>query len=198
MGTRFLCISIVSRFMGTRFLCIIIVSRFMGTRFLCIPIVSRFMGTRFLCIIIVSRFMGTRFLCIPIVSRFMGTRFLCIPIVSMFMRTRFLCIPIVSIFMELVFYAYTLFLGLWGLVNNAGIMPNYCPAELTSLRDYKRVCDVNLFGSICMTNTFLPLIRKAEGRIVNMCSVVANVGLTATASYSISKSGLRMFSTCLR
>ena len=49
-----------------------------------------------------------------------------------------------------------------------------------------------------MTVTFLPLIRKAGGRIVNMCSVVANIGLPATASYSISKSGLRMFSTCLR
>lgn len=88
--------------------------------------------------------------------------------------------------------------GLWGLVNNAGIMPNYCPAELTSLRDYRKVCDVNLFGSINMTLTFLPLLRKTSGRIVNVCSVVANVGLTGTASYSVSKAGLRMFTTCLR
>ena len=95
-------------------------------------------------------------------------------------------------------FVYSLFPGLWGLVNNAGIMPNYCPAELISLRDYKKICDVNLFGSINVTLTFLPLIRKAQLTFVNVCSVVANIGLTATASYSISKSGLRMFSTCLR
>ena len=37
-----------------------------------------------------------------------------------------------------------------------------------TLDDYRQVCSVNLFGLIDVTMTFLPLIKKEKGRIVNM------------------------------
>lgn len=63
-----------------------------------------------------------------------------------------------------------LFVGLWGLVNNAGIW-YVSELEMTSEKVFREVLEVNLMGTICMTKAFLPLIRKAKGRIVNMSSV---------------------------
>lgn len=88
--------------------------------------------------------------------------------------------------------------GLWGLVNNAGIMPAYSPIEWQNTEEFENVCKVNLFGSISVTLTFLPLIRQTNGRIVNVCSVVSNVGIPGVANYCVSKAGVKMFTTCLR
>lgn len=52
--------------------------------------------------------------------------------------------------------------GLWGVVNNAGI-DLYGDVEFLTLDLYRRVADVNLFGTISVTKTFLPLIRKSKG-----------------------------------
>ena len=60
--------------------------------------------------------------------------------------------------------------GLWGLVNNAGIF--YALAiEWAPLDNFKRTADVNLWGMIDVTKTFLPLVKKARGRVVNFSSV---------------------------
>ena len=91
-----------------------------------------------------------------------------------------------------------LVLGLWGLVNNAGVLPGYSPAEWQTAEDFENVCKVNLYGSISVTLTFLPLIRQTSGRIVNVCSVVSSVGLPGIANYCVSKAGFKMFTTCLR
>ena len=61
-------------------------------------------------------------------------------------------------------------LDLWGLVNNAGIW-YVSELEMTSEKIFREVLEVNLMGMVCVTKTFLPLIRKAQGRIVNMSSV---------------------------
>ncbi|KAJ7371546.1 Retinol dehydrogenase 5 [Desmophyllum pertusum] len=50
--------------------------------------------------------------------------------------------------------------GLWGLVNNAGIL-YLLPIEWTPLDIFKRTADVNLWGMIDVTKTFLPLVKKA-------------------------------------
>ena len=47
-------------------------------------------------------------------------------------------------------------------MNNAGVIV-YGDVELCSLELYKSVCDINLFGLIRVTKTFLPLVRKAQG-----------------------------------
>ena len=60
--------------------------------------------------------------------------------------------------------------GLWGLVNNAGIA-YAMPIDWASMSIFKRTADVNLWGVIEVTKTFLPLIKKVQGRVVNFSSV---------------------------
>lgn len=60
--------------------------------------------------------------------------------------------------------------GLWGVVNNAGIC-YFAELEMTSDKLFRKVLDVNLLGLVNVTKTFLPLVRLAKGRIVNMSSI---------------------------
>ena len=46
------------------------------------------------------------------------------------------------------------------------------PVEWLPLEKYKRIADVNLWGLIEVTKTFLPLIKKAQGRVVNFSSML--------------------------
>ena len=63
---------------------------------------------------------------------------------------------------------------MWGLVNNAGVM-SVGPIEWTPLDKYKRTADVNLWGVIDVTKTFLPIIKRAKGRVVNISSFLGKV-----------------------
>uniref|UniRef100_A0A8C6XIA0 D-beta-hydroxybutyrate dehydrogenase, mitochondrial n=1 Tax=Naja naja TaxID=35670 RepID=A0A8C6XIA0_NAJNA len=87
--------------------------------------------------------------------------------------------------------------GLWGLVNNAGIS-SFGDVEFTSVEKYQRVADINLWGTLRVTKAFLPLIRRARGRIVNMSSMLGRMARPMRSSYCISKFGLEAFSDCLR
>ncbi|KAL9980786.1 hypothetical protein ACROYT_G009424 [Oculina patagonica] len=87
--------------------------------------------------------------------------------------------------------------GLWGLVNNAGIAI-VGPIEWTPLGHVKRIADVNLWGMIDVTKTFLPLIKKSQGRVVNLSSAAGLVSLVRMSAYSISKYGIEAFSDALR
>ena len=55
-------------------------------------------------------------------------------------------------------------------MNNAGI-GRAGPIEWTPLDRMKHVADVNLWGTINVTKTFLPLIKKSQGRVVNLSSM---------------------------
>jgi len=87
--------------------------------------------------------------------------------------------------------------GLWGLVNNAGIL-YVLPIEWTTLDIFKRTADVNLWGMIDVTKSFLPLVKKARGRVVNFSSVAGRLSSNFFASYAISKYGVEAFSDALR
>ena len=52
---------------------------------------------------------------------------------------------------------------LWAVVNNAGI-GSFGPIDWGTLDTYKNVFDVNTFGTVRVTRTFLPLIRKSKGK----------------------------------
>jgi len=88
--------------------------------------------------------------------------------------------------------------GLWGLMNNAGILGRAGRVEWNTLDDYKHVNSVNSYGLIDMTVTFLPLIKQAKGRIVNTASVVARFAYPASVPYTVSKYMVEGFSDCLR
>uniref|UniRef100_A0A668AQK5 Retinol dehydrogenase 1 n=2 Tax=Myripristis murdjan TaxID=586833 RepID=A0A668AQK5_9TELE len=87
--------------------------------------------------------------------------------------------------------------GLWGLVNNAGRSIPIGPAEWMQLEDFTKVLDVNLIGVIDVTLQFLPLLKKARGRVVNVASIFGRLSLVG-GGYCLSKWGVEAFSDSLR
>ncbi|KAM6955456.1 retinol dehydrogenase 1 isoform 2-T2 [Lycodopsis pacificus] len=87
--------------------------------------------------------------------------------------------------------------GLWGLVNNAGRSVPIGPTEWMKLEDFTKVLDVNLIGVIEVTLQFLPLLKKAQGRVVNVASILGRLSLTG-GGYCLSKWGVEAFSDSLR
>ncbi|XP_048050576.1 retinol dehydrogenase 1 [Megalobrama amblycephala] len=87
--------------------------------------------------------------------------------------------------------------GLWGLVNNAGISVPIGPTEWMQLEDFTKVLDVNLMGVIEVTLNFLPLLKKARGRVVNVASILGRLSLIG-GGYCLSKWGVEAFSDSLR
>jgi len=76
--------------------------------------------------------------------------------------------------------------GLAGLVNNAGIASGG-PMELQRLEDLRRVLEVNVVGSVAVTNAFLPLLRQARGRIVFIGSMLGRCAAPMSSIYAPSK-----------
>ncbi|XP_028360477.1 D-beta-hydroxybutyrate dehydrogenase, mitochondrial isoform X1 [Phyllostomus discolor] len=87
--------------------------------------------------------------------------------------------------------------GMWGLVNNAGIS-TFGEVEFTSMETYKEVAEVNLWGTVRVTKSFLPLIRRAKGRVINISSMLGRMANPARSPYCITKFGMEAFSDCLR
>ena len=87
--------------------------------------------------------------------------------------------------------------GLAGLINNAGIGV-VGPVEALPLADWRRQFEVNLFGLIATTQTFLPLIRKGQGRIINMGSIAGRASMPFMAPYAASKHALVAVTDALR
>ena len=87
--------------------------------------------------------------------------------------------------------------GLYGLVNNAGIA-DLTPTIDTSMEEFVRVLDVNLYGVHRMVRAWFPLLRQSRGRIVNISSVNGVAPDKFLAAYSASKFGLEAYSEVLR
>jgi len=87
--------------------------------------------------------------------------------------------------------------GLSGLVNNAGIAMT-APVEYVSEESLRRQFDVNVFGQIAVTQAFLPLIRAARGRVVNIGSVGAHLTIPFGGVLCASKAAFSALSDALR
>ena len=87
--------------------------------------------------------------------------------------------------------------GLAGLVNNAGISI-VGPLEAIPLAEWRRQFDVNVFGLIAVTQAFLPLLRQARGRVINMGSMAGRAPTPFMAPYSASKYALEGLTDSLR
>ena len=87
--------------------------------------------------------------------------------------------------------------GLNGLVNNAGIAIGG-PLEVLPMNEIRRQFDVNVFGALAVTQAFLPQLRRARGRIVNMGSIAGRIALPFLGPYCMSKSALRAMTHALR
>jgi NAD(P)-dependent dehydrogenase (short-subunit alcohol dehydrogenase family) len=87
--------------------------------------------------------------------------------------------------------------GLDGLVNNAGISIGG-PLEFVPLELWRRQLEVNVLGQVCVTQAFLPLLRRAHGRIINMSSTSGLNAMPAIGPYAASKFALEALSDSLR
>ena len=76
------------------------------------------------------------------------------------------------------------------LVNNAGITIDKSVLKLTD-EDWYKVIAVNLSGAFFMSQAALPhMIERGSGRIVNISSIIGEMGNIGQANYAASKSGL--------
>ena len=84
-----------------------------------------------------------------------------------------------------------------GLVNNAGIAVA-APLEFLPLDQLRHQLEVNLVGQLAVTQRFLPVLRAARGRIVNVSSIGGRVALPLVGAYHASKFALEAISDTLR
>jgi NAD(P)-dependent dehydrogenase (short-subunit alcohol dehydrogenase family) len=87
--------------------------------------------------------------------------------------------------------------GLNVLVSNAGILTPG-PLEVLPLRAVKREFDVNVFGSISVINAFLPALRAARGRIVQVGAMTGRFPLPFNGPSSASKAAFEAFADVYR
>jgi NAD(P)-dependent dehydrogenase (short-subunit alcohol dehydrogenase family) len=87
--------------------------------------------------------------------------------------------------------------GLFGLINNAGIAVAG-PLEAVPIPDLRRQLEVNVIGQVAVTQAFLPLIRQARGRIVNMGSIAGRSAMPLMGPYSASKFAMEAITDALR
>lgn len=87
--------------------------------------------------------------------------------------------------------------GLDGLVNNAGVVIA-APLEFLPVDDFREQLEVNVTGQLAVTQAFLPLLRKAEGRIVFMGSVSGRITTPTLGAYCASKFALDALCATLR
>lgn len=86
---------------------------------------------------------------------------------------------------------------LWALVNNAGIcVPG--PLEYLSRDRLRHQLETNVVGSVTVTRHFLPLLRRAGGRIVNVSSGLGRVALPFLGAYAASQFAKEALSDVLR
>jgi NAD(P)-dependent dehydrogenase (short-subunit alcohol dehydrogenase family) len=87
--------------------------------------------------------------------------------------------------------------GLDGLVDNAGIGVAG-PLELIPLETVRRQFEVNVFGQIAVTQAFLPLLRRARGRIVVIGSIGDRITMPFGGPLAASKAAIASLADAFR
>jgi gluconate 5-dehydrogenase len=83
------------------------------------------------------------------------------------------------------------------LVNNAGIHRRG-PLEELSENDWRAVLDTNLTAAYLMARQVAPgMIARRSGKIINICSVMSEVGRPTVGAYMASKGGLKMLTKAM-
>lgn len=78
------------------------------------------------------------------------------------------------------------------LVNNAGIIKRVPSMDL-SVSDWRMVIDIDLTAPFIMSKAVAPGMQKrGGGKIINMCSMMSELGRDTVASYAAAKGGLKM------
>ena len=78
------------------------------------------------------------------------------------------------------------------LVNNAGIIKRIPMLEM-SAKDFRQVIDIDLNGPFIVSKAVLPgMIQKGHGKIINICSMMSELGRETVSAYAAAKGGLKM------
>ncbi|MDD2797564.1 MAG: gluconate 5-dehydrogenase [Bacteroidales bacterium] len=78
------------------------------------------------------------------------------------------------------------------LINNAGIIKRI-PAIEMSAADFRQVIDIDLNGPFIVSKAVAPgMIAKGSGKIINICSMMSELGRETVSAYAAAKGGLKM------
>ena len=78
------------------------------------------------------------------------------------------------------------------LVNNAGIIKRI-PMEEMAVDDFRCVVDVDLVAPFIVAKAVIPgMIKKGHGKIINICSMMSELGRETVSAYAAAKGGLKM------
>ncbi len=78
------------------------------------------------------------------------------------------------------------------LVNNAGIIKRIPMTEM-SAEEFRQVIDVDLNAPFIVSKAVIPsMIKKGHGKIINICSMMSELGRETVSAYAAAKGGLKM------
>ena len=78
------------------------------------------------------------------------------------------------------------------LVNNAGIIRRIPMTEM-DVKDWRLVIDIDLTGPFICSKAVIPsMIKKGHGKIINICSMMSELGRETVSAYAAAKGGLKM------
>lgn len=78
------------------------------------------------------------------------------------------------------------------LVNNAGIIKRI-PMHEMKREEFQQVIDIDLVGPFIVSKAVLPaMMEKREGKIINICSMMSELGRETVSAYAAAKGGLKM------
>ncbi len=78
------------------------------------------------------------------------------------------------------------------LVNNAGIIKRIPMLEM-SAKEFRQVIDVDLNAPFIVAKAVIPsMIKKGHGKIINICSMMSELGRETVSAYAAAKGGLKM------
>ena len=78
------------------------------------------------------------------------------------------------------------------LVNNAGIIKRI-PMHEMSVEDFRQVVDIDLNAPFIVSKAVIPsMIKKGHGKIINVCSMMSELGRETVSAYAAAKGGLKM------
>ena len=78
------------------------------------------------------------------------------------------------------------------LVNNAGIIKRI-PMTDMSVEDFSKVIDVDLIAPFIVSKAVIPgMVKKGHGKIINICSMMSELGRETVSAYAAAKGGLKM------
>ncbi len=78
------------------------------------------------------------------------------------------------------------------LVNNAGIIKRIPMIDMPA-KDFRQVIDVDLVAPFIVSKAVIPyMIKQGHGKIINICSMMSELGRETVSAYAAGKGGLKM------